>query len=134
LEVIRITDGFEEESAPPLCYVGTVGVRVLGSFADDRLEARLMRFAAGSRSRPHVCRSARVLHVVTGEAVVADSENRIVVGRGDTISVPAGEWHWHGGLPHVAAVLLVIERPADVSWRVAAGDWAQGYDVEGRET
>ena len=131
MDVDRASDPSEQEPAAPLFYVGTVGERVLRSLGDDRVEVRLMGFGPGSRSRPHVCRSGRVLHVVAGEAVVADLETRLVVGPGDTVSVPAGEWHWHGGLPHVAAVLLVIERPADVSWSVVAGDWAEGYDVEG---
>jgi quercetin dioxygenase-like cupin family protein len=69
-----------------------------------------------------------LLHVVGGEAVVAAPNDRAVVGPGDTVTVPAGEWHWHGGLPHVAAVLLVIERPADVSWDAPARDWSTGYD------
>jgi len=117
-----------QEAAPPFCSVGLVRIHTLATPFDNGLEVRLMRFEPGARSRPHTSRSGRLLHVVTGEAVVADPDGRIVVVPGDTVTVPAGEWHWHGGLPHVAAVLLVVERPADVSWDVPGRDWSLGYD------
>jgi len=104
--------------AAPLSFAGVVHVHEVTSPFDGGLEVRLVRFEPGARSRPHTSRSGRLLHVVTGEAVVADPNGRIVVGAGDTVTVPAGEWHWHGGLPHVAAVLLVVERPGNVSWDV----------------
>jgi quercetin dioxygenase-like cupin family protein len=128
MEVYRITDRSEETAASSLFYVGTVGVHVLRSSINDGIEVRLMWFGPGSRSRPNVCSSGRLLHVVAGEAVVAGERTRDVVGPGDSVEVPAGEWHWHGGLPHVPAVILVMERPANVSWSVPAGDWADGYD------
>lgn len=114
--------------AAPLSFAGVVHVHEVTSPFDGGLEVRLVRFEPGARSRPHTSRSGRLLHVVTGEAVVADPNGRIVVGAGDTVTVPAGEWHWHGGLPHVAAVLLVVERPGDVSWDVPGRDWSAGYD------
>jgi quercetin dioxygenase-like cupin family protein len=69
--------------------------------------------------------------MVAGEAVVADENDRVVVGRGETVIVGPGDWHWHGGLPHVAAVLLIVDRPGDVSWNVPEHDWAVGYDSPG---
>jgi quercetin dioxygenase-like cupin family protein len=116
------------EAAAPSCYVGAVHIQTLSTPFDNGLELRFVRLEPGARSRPHVCSSGRLLHVVGGEAVVAAPNDRAVVGPGDTVTVPAGEWHWHGGLPHVAAVLLVIERPADVSWDAPARDWSAGYD------
>jgi quercetin dioxygenase-like cupin family protein len=128
MEVSRISDRSDQEAVGAPSYEGPAGVSVLPSPLNGGLEVRLVRFGPGGRSRPHVCSSGRLVHVVSGEAVAADPTNRIVVGPGDTISVPAGEWHWHGGLPHVAAVLLVVERPGDVSWNVARNDWDEGYD------
>lgn len=123
-----VPDPSELEAAARSCYVGAVHIQTLSTPFDNGLELRLVRLEAGARSRPHVCSSGRLLHVVGGEAVVADPKGRTVVGPGDTVRVPAGEWHWHGGLPHVAAVLLVVERPADVSWDAPARDWSTGYD------
>ena len=117
----------ELDAAAPSRYVGAVGVRGLPVALGEGLEARLIEFGPGGRSRPHICTSDRLLHVVSGEGVVADQEGPSVVGPGDTVTVPAGEWHWHGGLPHTAAVLLVVERAADVSWNVASRDWPIGY-------
>jgi quercetin dioxygenase-like cupin family protein len=128
MEVYRITDRSGEEAAAAPFYVGTVGVTVVRTSVNDGVEVRLMRFGPGSRSRPNVCATGRLVHVVAGEAVVAGEGTRVVVGPGDSVEVPAGEWHWHGGLPHVPAVILVMERRADVSWSVPAGDWADGYD------
>lgn len=127
---MEVTTGvpIEQEAAAPFSSVGVVRVHTLTTPFDDGLEVRLERFEPGARSRPHTSRSGRLLHVVAGEAVVAGPEGRIVVAPGDTVTVPAGEWHWHGGLPHVAAVLLVVERPADVSFDVPGRDWSVGYD------
>jgi quercetin dioxygenase-like cupin family protein len=115
------------EDASPTCYVGVVRFEQLSSPFADGLDVRLVEFDPGARSRPHASLSGRLLHVLSGEGVVAGPEGRIVIGPGDTVSVPAGEWHWHGGLPHSAVVVLLIERPADVSWAVALNDWPIGY-------
>jgi quercetin dioxygenase-like cupin family protein len=128
MEVYRVTDRSAEEAAASASYVGAVAVQVLSTSINDGIEVRLMRFGPGGRSRPNVCTTGRVVHVVAGEAVVAGERNRVVVGPGDSVEVPAGEWHWHGGLPHVPALILVVERPANVSWNVPAGTWADGYD------
>jgi quercetin dioxygenase-like cupin family protein len=127
---MEVTTGvpIEQEAAAPFSSVGAVRVHTLTTPFDDGLEVRLERFEPDARSRPHTSRSGRLLHVVAGEAVVAGPEGRIVVAPGDTVTVPAGEWHWHGGLPHVAAVLLVVERPADVSFDVPGRDWSVDYD------
>jgi hypothetical protein len=129
MEVYRITDRSEEEAASSLFYVGTVGVHVLRSSINDGIEVRLMRFGPGSRSRPNVCSSGRLLHVVAGGS---GRRRRTLTGTWSVLVTAwrsrAAEWHWHGGLPHVPAVILVMERPANVSWSVPAGDWADGYD------
>jgi quercetin dioxygenase-like cupin family protein len=107
--------------------VGSVRFERLPSPFADGLEVRLTQFEPGARSRPNVARSGRLLHVIAGEGVAAGRDRRVVIGPGDTVTVPAGEWHWHGGLPHAAVVLLVLERPDDVSWTVALHDWAIGF-------
>ena len=100
---MEVTTGvpIEQEAAAPFSSVGVVHVHTLMTPFENGLEVRLERFEPGARSRPHTSRSGRLLHVVAGEAVVAGPEGRIVVAPGDTVTVPAGEWHWQGGLPHV---------------------------------
>jgi quercetin dioxygenase-like cupin family protein len=109
-------------------YVGNAQVQLLSTSFGDGLEVRFVQLEPGARSRPHVSASGCLIHMVAGEAVVANEHDRVVVGRGETVTVAAGEWHWHGGLPHVAAVLLVVDRPGEVSWNVPERDWAVGYD------
>jgi quercetin dioxygenase-like cupin family protein len=129
MEVLGGPEPSALEALAPLNYVGGAQVQSLSSPLGEGLEVRFIQLEPGARSRPHISGSGRLIHVVAGEAVVADENERTVVGRGETVIVVPGEWHWHGGLPHVAAVLLVVDRPADVSWNVAERDWALGYDL-----
>jgi quercetin dioxygenase-like cupin family protein len=127
---MEVIGGLEPSQPAPAASFsrGDVHVQVVATPLGDGFEVRFVHFEPGARSRPHVSRSGRLIHVVAGEAVVANPEERVVIGRGDTVMVPAGEWHWHGGLPHVAAVLLMVERTSDVAWDVPALDWSVGYD------
>jgi quercetin dioxygenase-like cupin family protein len=129
---MEVMDGPEPSGLvdlPPRAYVGGARVQSVSTSLGDGLEVRFVHLEPGARSRPHVSGSGRLIHLVAGEAVVADEHGRRVVGRGETVLVGPGEWHWHGGLPHVGAVLLVVERPGDLAWGVAERDWAIGYDL-----
>jgi quercetin dioxygenase-like cupin family protein len=128
MEVVGRPESADLEALAPTNYIGPAHAQALATPFGEELAVRFVRLEPGARSRPHVSSSGRLIHVVAGEAVVADEQERIVVGRGDTVIVGPGEWHWHGGLPHVAAVLLVVDRPDDVSWNVAERDWSIGYD------
>ncbi|MGH8996486.1 MAG: cupin domain-containing protein, partial [Acidimicrobiales bacterium] len=113
-------------AAAPSAYVGEAHVQVLPS-PFDGFDVGYVQLEPGSRSRPSASASGRLVQVVSGEGVVAGPDERVVVVAGDTAVVPAGEWHWHGALPHVAVVLLIVDRPEDVSWNVAERDWMIGY-------
>ncbi len=128
MEVIDGPDASRLEAPPPRAYVGDALLHSVSTSLGDGIVVRFVRLEPGARSRPHVSASGRLIHLVAGEAVVADERGRRVVSRGETVLVKEGEWHWHGGLPHVGALLLVVERPDDVSWSVAERDWAVGYD------
>jgi quercetin dioxygenase-like cupin family protein len=139
MEVIGGPEASGLEAFATPTYVGKAQVQSLSASLGDGLQVRFVQLEPGARSRPHVSSSGRLIHMVAGEAVVADENDRVVVGRGETVIVDPGEWHWHGGMPHVAAVLIVVDRPHDVSWDVPERDWAIGYDLpsgaeEGRET
>jgi quercetin dioxygenase-like cupin family protein len=127
MEVVEALEHAEREAPPPSWYVGEVHVHRVATPFDDGFEVRFVQLDPGARSRPHMSTSGRLIHVVGGEAVIADRGERVVVSRGDTVVVPAGEWHWHGGLPHIAAVLLIVERSAEVSFEVPEHDWSLGY-------
>jgi quercetin dioxygenase-like cupin family protein len=127
MEVVGALENAQLEAAAPSRYVGEVHVHTVATPFDGGFDVRLVRLEPGARSRPHVSTSGRLIHVVGGEAVIANREERVVVGRGDTVIVAPGEWHWHGGLPHIAAELLIIERGAEVSFEVPEHDWSLGY-------
>ena len=109
-------------------FVGAARMQPLTSPFDGGPSVFIVHFDAGGRTRPHVHHSGQVLHVVSGEGVVADARGRHVVRPGDTITVLPDEWHWHGGLPGSAMSHLTVQYPGgDVSWDVDEGDWATGY-------
>ncbi len=128
MEVIGAPEPSAMGAVAPSFYVGATHHTEPVPF-EDGFEMRFVRLEPGARCRPHLSRSGRLLHVVAGEAAVADPLERAVVGRGDTVVIPAGEWHWHGGLPHGLAVLLIVERATDLVFDVPQLDWADGYDV-----
>lgn len=88
-----------------------------------------VHFEAGGRTRPHSHRSGQVLHVTSGEGIVADRSGRRVVRPGDVIAVMAGEWHWHGATPGSPMTHLTVQMPGsdETDWAVDEGDWATDY-------
>lgn len=102
--------------------------RFTGPFG-DRPAVLAVHFDAGGRTRPHVHRSGQVLHVASGEGIVADRSGRRVVHPGDVVTVEPGEWHWHGGTPTSAMTHLTVQvtAPGDIEWEVDEADWADDY-------
>ncbi len=88
-----------------------------------------VHFEAGGRTRPHVHRSGQVLHVASGEGIVANESERRLIGPGDVITVMPGEWHWHGATPGSPMTHVTVQMPgsAETSWDVSERDWANGY-------
>ena len=95
----------------------------------DRPAVFAVHFEAGGRTRPHVHRSGQVLHIASGEGIVATREERRRVRPGDVITVEPGEWHWHGGTPTSGMTHLTVQvmAPGDIEWDVDEGDWASDY-------
>jgi quercetin dioxygenase-like cupin family protein len=111
-------------------FAGQAHFQQLASPFEGGPDVFIVHFDAGGRTRPHVHHKGQVLHVVSGEGVVADRDGRHVVSPGDTVTVSADEWHWHGALPHTAMSHFTVQhRGADVSWDVEEGDWAIGYEA-----
>lgn len=95
----------------------------------DRPAVFAVHFEAGGRTRPHIHRSGQVLHVTSGEGVVATRSGRRAVGPGDVVTVEPGEWHWHGGTPTSPMTHLTVQvtAPGDIDWDVDEEDWARDY-------
>lgn len=110
-------------------FQGEARVQRFASPFGDRPALSAVHFEAGGRTRPHLHRSGQVLHVTSGEGIVANLDGRRVVGPGDVVTVEPGEWHWHGGTPTSAMTHLSIHvtAPGDIEWDVDEGDWARDY-------
>jgi|HubBroStandDraft_1064217.scaffolds.fasta_scaffold54449_3 quercetin dioxygenase-like cupin family protein len=129
-----IIDGVDREAEPlpddyRAHFAGRARFQQLTSPFEGGPDVFIVHFDAGGRTRPHVHHRGQILHIVSGEGVVADRDGRHVVSPGDTVTVSPDEWHWHGALPHSPMSHLSVQhRGTDVSWDVEAGDWADGYD------
>ncbi|MGH9101395.1 MAG: cupin domain-containing protein [Acidimicrobiales bacterium] len=109
-------------------FEGVARMQQLVSPFGDGPDVFFVHFDAGGRTKPHVHHSGQVLHVVSGEGVVADGSGPSVVRPGDTITVLPDEWHWHGGLPGSPMSHLTVQMPgSDVAWDVEERDWAEAY-------
>lgn len=89
-----------------------------------------VHFEPGGRTRPHVHRHGQLLHVASGEGIVADASGRRLVRTGDVVAVRAGEWHWHGATPRTPMTHLTVQMasPDETDWDVDEGDWPNNYD------
>jgi quercetin dioxygenase-like cupin family protein len=55
-----------------------------------------VHFAPGARSFWHAHDGGQLLLIVAGQGIVADDDEAVLVGTGDTVWTPPGVRHWHG--------------------------------------
>ena len=108
-------------------FQGDARMQDLTSPFSEGPDVFFVHFDAGGRPRPHTHRAGQVLHIVSGEGIVADGDGRRQVRTGDTVVVRPDEWHWHGGSPTSAMSHLTIQFAGDVVWDVDERDWADNY-------
>ena len=112
-------------------FEGSARFQMLESPFEGGPAAYYVHFDAGGRTHPHVHRSGQILQIVSGRGIVADEDERHIVGVGDTVVVEPDEWHWHGGLRDTAMSHLTVQYTgADLDWDVPARDWAEGYGAD----
>lgn len=104
----------------PEWFEGHVLMQVLWQEQPDVLA---VFFERGARTRPHIHATNQILHIVSGHCLVATRADRKEVGVGETIMVPAGEWHWHGAAPGEDMCHLSIRVPGPTDWTVPNYDW-----------
>ena len=80
----------------------------------SRMRANVVRFAPCARTAWHTHAMGQTLHVTDGIGLVQSRGGDVVVmGPGDTVYTPPGEWHWHGAAPeHFITHLALWEGPA----------------------
>jgi quercetin dioxygenase-like cupin family protein len=79
----------------------------------SRMRANVVRSAPCARTAWHTHAMGQTLHVTDGIGLVQSRGGDVVVmGPGDTVYTPPGEWHWHGAAPeHFIAHLALWEGP-----------------------
>ena len=117
------------ENADPASFDGNVRVqRLVGLDQTKEVELLVVYFSAGARTRPHVHVRDQVLQIVEGQGIVATETEKHIVNPGDVITIPAGDWHWHGATRDTAMCHISIKQPGPTDWDVEEKNWAAGYD------
>jgi quercetin dioxygenase-like cupin family protein len=89
-------------------FTGTVFADPVVPTTDGNTAANVF-FAPGARTYWHRHEHGQFLHVTLGSGLVcSDGEQPRVLTAGDTVWVPAGERHWHGGGPDTCLSHLAI--------------------------
>ena len=106
-------------------FDGNVYQQFLVKAADsDETTVTAVFFENGARTRPHTHENDQTLHVVEGQCVVADENERRLLGVGEMAFVKKGEWHWHGAAKGTSACHLSIKKDGQTSIHVPERDWA----------
>lgn len=106
-------------------FTGEVYSTVLSEPADpDGVRVINVEFTAGARSKWHSHPGGQVLHVISGEGLVANEEGQCLAMRpGDTVTVAPGELHWHGATPSSPMLQMSITSHGAAEWTgVEIGD------------
>jgi quercetin dioxygenase-like cupin family protein len=79
----------------------------------SRVRVNSVHFTPGARTAWHSHAVGQTLHVTEGIGLAQARGREIIVIRpGDTIYIPAGEWHWHGAAKdHFMTHLAIWEAP-----------------------
>jgi quercetin dioxygenase-like cupin family protein len=105
----------------PEYFEGKVSMQPL--LASSELELLAVFFEEGARTIPHTHATDQVLWVVEGRCVVADETGRREVATGESVLLPANQWHWHGAVPGQRACHVSIRKPGPTDWSVRRRDW-----------
>jgi quercetin dioxygenase-like cupin family protein len=106
-------------------FDGTVRTYMLvGKEQSAELEILAVFFNAGARTRPHVHAKDQVLHFVQGKGIIATETSKQVCAAGDIVTVPGGQWHWHGATRDQAMCHISIRQPGATDWDVDLKNWS----------
>lgn len=97
LRVQRAAEGETRERTGEPIFEGSVHARGLTAAPESKdLQAAVVHFAPGARTRMHRHTSDQLLVVTNGIGKVGDADGEHVVTAGDSVLIPAGHDHWHG--------------------------------------
>jgi 4-carboxymuconolactone decarboxylase len=94
MQILRASEGETAERTGAPIFLGQVHGRSLPE--SEHLNAAIVSFAAGARTKLHRHTSDQLLYIVSGIGKVGDIDGEHVVSVGDSILIPANTDHWHG--------------------------------------
>ncbi len=110
-------------------FDGEVSIQtVVGRQDSSDVEVLAVYFNPGARTIPHTHEDDQILQIIDGEGIVATETEKYKVSAGDVVTIPAGDWHWHGATLHSPMCHLSIRRPGASNWKADEKNWASGYD------
>lgn len=104
-------------------------IQIVGSSESNEIELLAVYFSSGARTIPHIHEQDQVLQIIEGQGIVATETDKLMVSKGDVVTIPAGIWHWHGATRNSAMCHISIKRPGPSNWEVELKNWESGYDT-----
>lgn len=94
MKILRGSEGATEDRTGAPIFDGEVHARAFPE--SDDLQAAVVYFAAGARTKMHRHTSDQLLYILSGIGKVGDADEEHVMSVGDTALIPANTDHWHG--------------------------------------
>jgi quercetin dioxygenase-like cupin family protein len=123
-----ITPVNDTAKGPAATFTGDVYVTPLAPAVEPaRLTGALVRFTPGARTFWHTHEQGQTLYVTEGVGLVASRDGTVSEIRpGDTVTIRAGEEHWHGGtattcMSHLA-LITASDNDNPTTWLEAVTD------------
>lgn len=111
MKIIKITQ-VAKEPIVDLRFTGAVTMQsIVGTELSKNFLVRQVNFGRGVRNKFHSHTNEQILIVTEGKGTVATDKEKIAVGPGDVIYVPAGEKHWHGAAKGATFSHLYVMSP-----------------------
>jgi quercetin dioxygenase-like cupin family protein len=124
LDVFEIDPSQTAPPPEPANFTGPVRMQNLHKPAGAQsVEALIVHFPAGARTRPHTHPGEQVLHFVRGSGfvhLVGEEEQR--VPEGGIVIVPSGRLHMHGATEAEAICHIALRAPGPTDWNPAIPD------------
>jgi quercetin dioxygenase-like cupin family protein len=112
VKLLRIAEVQKEPHATPLFTGPDVTMQsIVGPELSKIFVMNQVNFGRGVRSKFHSHTSEQVIIVTEGKGIVATQKEKVTVGPGDVIFVPAGEEHWHGAAKDATFSHLYVISP-----------------------
>jgi quercetin dioxygenase-like cupin family protein len=119
LEHLGIDRKQAHKVAHPEWFTGPVHMQYLTKAElSEELEVIAVFFENGATTVPHVHATDQLLVVVEGRCIVGDPSGSRELAQGETMFIPALEWHWHGAATGQSGCHLSIRKPGPTNWNM----------------